>query len=351
MPYVIETSSGDPIIVPDGGLNQDYSIDLVGRNYENFGEVIAKTQIDLLNNFATNSVVPARPTAGQLWYDKTSKQIRVYDSSTGAWLPTRALISAAAPTNTYGQNKPGTTYFNTSSGQLYVHDGAAGYRLANAPGEISTSFNTVTELESPAFYGSSLRNIFLTDTTGVKRAVLALFYRNDGENPGAGNFQGEKIIAVVSGHAAAFTVADAFSTTETVEHNFYAQFNEPNGIGLVIKPGINNRVDNEAIANESRLALRASTSYNLNTGSYTLLPDGTIDDNGGANIAASTVYHQGINAIPAVTNTYTLGNASTIFSEVYSKDIYVGEDGGTGSILPNNSTITIGSALNEVSEH
>lgn len=353
MPYIIENSGGESIIIPDGGLNQDYSIDLVGRNYANYGEIIAKTQIDLLDNFASDATPPTSPTAGQLWYDKTFKVLRTYDSTTGAWLPNRTLVSSFAPTNTYGQNKAGTMYFNTATGQLYVNIGTSGYQVANKPGEISSAFNGVAALSSPTFYGTSLRNIFLTDTDGVKRAVLALYYRNDGENTSGGFYQGEKIVALISGHANDFTIADALSTTEGVDFNFFAQFDpvtQPGGIGLVIKQGINTRADDEALVSRSRYALRAEESYNLNTGSFSLNPDGTIDDGAGAiTIPAANVFHTSDNSVPAVTNTYNLGNSGRVFGHVYAKHYYIGEIGGEGTIEPNGTaTVTIGVESNPI---
>lgn len=353
MPYIIENSNGDPILIPDGGLNQDYSIDLVGRNYANYGEKIAKTQIDLLNNFASDVSPPVRPTAGQLWYDQNFKQIRVHDNETGAWLPTRPLVSAVVPTNTYGQNKAGTTYYNTATGQLYVNTGADGYKVANTPGEISTAFSSELPLSNPAFYGTSLRNIFLTDTTGTQRAVLALYYRNDGENTGSGVYQGEKIVAIISGHAE-FTVGDADSTTEGTSFNFYDQFNTvtaPNSIGLTIRPGVNARSDSTAYSGNAYRALRTDQAYNLNTGTYSISPDGTVNDNGGVTIPASSVYHSGADSLPAVSVTYDIGSSSLVFAEGYIKDLFIGEQGGTGSIQPNgDSVVSIGVELNPIDE-
>ena len=349
MPYIIENSSGDPIVIPDGGLNQDYSIDLVGRNYANYGEKIAKTQIDLLDNFASDATAPVRPTAGQLWYDKNFKQIRVYDSTTGAWLPTRALVSAVVPTNTYGQNKSGTTYYNTATGQLYINTGADGYQIANSPGEISTAFSGNAILSNPTFYGTSLRNIFLKDTAGVDRAVLAIYYRNDGENTSTGYYQGEEIVAVISGHAE-FTVADAVSTTGGASFNFYDQFNtatSPSGIGLTIRPGINARSDSTGFSGNSYRALRADQTYNLNTGSYSLNSDGTVNDNGGVTIPASDVFHSGADSIPA--GAYDLGSNANVFAQGYIQDLSIGIQGSTGSIAPNgNSVVNIGLELNPI---
>lgn len=341
MPYIIENRSGEPIVIPDGSLNTDYSIDLVGRNYENYGQIIAKTQIDLLDNFATDNTPPADPTTGQLWYDKDNKVLRTYDGPTGSWLPNRPLVTTTPPTNQHGQNKAGTQYFNTDTGQLYINAGSTGYQIANKPGEISLAYSGDATLGNPNFYGTSLRNIFLTDTAGIQRAVLGIFYRNDGVITSTGYYDGEELIAVFSAHDT-FEVADALSTTDGDTFNFYDQFSvvqSPGAIGLTIRPGINTRIDDQSTVNNSRLSARSSTAYSLNTGSYSLELTGSIDDNGGANIAAANIFHHGANSVPVVTNTYTLGETGNIFARSYVNNMYVGN-----TILSNGGSISIGNA-------
>ncbi|SVD74496.1 uncharacterized protein METZ01_LOCUS427350, partial [marine metagenome] len=78
VPYIFDNRAGQSITILDGGLNQDFSIDLVGRNYTNYGEPVANAFVDLLNNFA-HSTAPTKQTNGQCWYDSTAKVLRVYD--------------------------------------------------------------------------------------------------------------------------------------------------------------------------------------------------------------------------------------------------------------------------------
>ena len=93
MPYIIQNRAGQTIVIPDGALNQDFSIDLIGRNYENYGQIIAQSFIDILDNFA-NTNAPAKQVDGQLWFDTSTKVLRVYNATEGQWVPLLPIISA-----------------------------------------------------------------------------------------------------------------------------------------------------------------------------------------------------------------------------------------------------------------
>lgn len=337
MPYIITNSGGDSIVIPDEGLNQDYSIDLVGRNYPNYGSVIATSQIRHLENFASTSA-PSRATDGQLWYDQGTKKIRVYDYSSGAWLPLGIQVSATSLPNTNGQNKAGTAYFDTTENLLYIHDGST-FRESGIPGgslSTTSSHAGVTLGGTPSLYGSKVRHIFLTDTAGVKRSVLAVVYTNNLLHSGVDYYSYEKIIAIFSGHSDIFTAADS-STSEVGDSstmNFYDQLvDSGNGIGTEIKPGLNVRKDDASTVKFAGISERANAAYSLNTGQY---------EADGANITASNVYHKNAHIISNANDTYTVGASGTIFSEGYFGDIIVG-NGTTGVIVKeSNSNVTIG---------
>lgn len=350
MPYIITDSSGDEVIIPDGGLNNDYSIQLVGRNYENYGAIIAKTQLSLLENFATDSTPPTNPTDGQLWYDKNNRVLRVYDSGGGSWLNQTPLVVSSAPSNNYNQIVNGFMYFDTDLGQLYLYANGSYYR-ANSPGTVSGNFSSSTEIGSPTEYGTNVRTIFLYDTDGVPRSVYAVVNISNGSGqPNLGSyFQNEQLIAIFSTHDE-FTVADSpAAVVEGTTHVYTNQLAETGGIGLVIKPGVNTRKDATAPVNYAKLAERANASYALNTGSGTLNTDGTVNDNGGVTIPATDVFHAGADSIPNISVTYDLGEPTTVFAEGYIKDLFIGEQGSTGSIQPNgDSVVNIGLELNPI---
>ena len=332
MPYVFDNRNGDSITIADGSLNQDFSIDLVGRNYENYGEVFARSFVDLLDNFATDTTPPANSIDGQLWYDKTYKTLRVFDGVNSVWLPTRPIISATNPTNFQGQNADGTFFYDTTTQQLNIsHNGI--YKLAVVPGEVNSGYNGIAALGSPLQYGTKLRTIFLTDDAGVQRAVMAVIYENSSTlsatKPG-----GETIIALFNDHAE-FTADDvnSFSNDETI--NWYDQLNESGGIGLTIRKGLNLRADNKTRVEVANVADRANTSYALNVGSY---------GNDAGNISAGQVFYNAQHNLPLANATYDLGDTSLQFAEVFSQEFIVGNFITTGGA----DNVTIGEDANVI---
>ena len=322
MPYIIDNRAGSRIIIPDGALNQDFSIDLVGRNYTNYGEPIAKSFIDLLDNFA-HGTAPTKQTNGQCWYDSTAKVLRVYDSVGGQWVPLIPLVSTAGVPS--GENAASTTYYDQTNSKFYINDGT-GYKIVGLPGETNTGYSSETAVSSPARYGTRLRNIFLEDSSSVPRAVTAIVLTNSsGTSPTYTNE--EKLVAIFSGHAN-FTAGNLTSATESESANYYAQLSETGGIGLTIRAGLNLRADNISVVENSNKSYRSEAAYSINVGSY---------GSDGANISGSDVFHSGGDAIPTTTNTYDLGSSTNIFAEGHINSL-------TSTSVLSTGTSTIGAS-------
>jgi hypothetical protein len=83
MPYAINKSNGDLLVTVEDGTADltSTSIALVGRNYAGYGEYLNENMVHLLENFA-KSTQPSSPLIGQLWYDTTTKLLKVYDGTT-----------------------------------------------------------------------------------------------------------------------------------------------------------------------------------------------------------------------------------------------------------------------------
>lgn len=244
MPYVIDTRSGQQIVVPDEALNEQLSIKLVGRNYANYGEPIAENFVDLVTNFAFTSA-PARAIEGQVWYDTGTQQLRVYDEN-AQWrsASTIRVLSGGPPTgNTTAPNNTGSMYFAEDLGKLFVRDSSA-FVPASIPGEIidpsnylSNSLSTVPAGVSNQ-YGTRLRNVFLSDDTDTYRAVLALDYQSNTQNAIA-VFNGSDDFVV---NTSATHYSDGASTSSA----YINQLTDSDNLGTTIYSGLN--VHDAAIA-------------------------------------------------------------------------------------------------------
>ena len=328
MPYIIQNRAGQNIVIPDGALNQDFSIDLIGRNYENYGQIIAQSFVDILDNFA-NTNAPAKQVDGQLWFDTSTKVLRVYNATEGQWVPLLPIISSSGVPA--GENAKATMYYDQTIGKLFVNDGS-GYKELGLPGETNTGYSSETAIGSPSRYGTRLRNIFLEDSGSVPRAVSALVLTNSsGATPTFTNE--EKILAIFSGHAE-FTAGNLTSSSEGGSFNYFNQLTESGGIGATIRPGINLRADNNSRIQLSNQSYRSDSAYALNLGSFGA---------DGANITASQVFYDSASGVPSANATYSLGNATNQFNEIHAKDFIV-----SNAIVISGNDITSGSSSSPI---
>lgn len=81
MVYNISITGVGNVSLPDSQLNTTYtSLALPGRNLSNYGLSLNQNLVNLLQNFASiNS--PANPQQGQLWYETTTQELKIYTGS------------------------------------------------------------------------------------------------------------------------------------------------------------------------------------------------------------------------------------------------------------------------------
>src|SRR5574343_409572 len=84
MPYQIQRSNGANLVeIADRSIDATTTdLYLVGRGAINYGEPFSENFIRLLENFS-NTTPPAKPLSGQLWYDSSTKLLKVFTGS--AW--------------------------------------------------------------------------------------------------------------------------------------------------------------------------------------------------------------------------------------------------------------------------
>lgn len=166
MPYLIYNNDGT-VLLTLGDQQVDSvttSLDLIGKNLNNYGQYFNNNLIKLLTNFASNNTDPPRsPQIGQLWYNKTSKKLVVYNGT--------SFVSA------YGTHVAGTQPLTTSTGdfwydtvnsQLFIWNGNAYKLIAPANSGIYGKFGI-----------EKTPSTVLTDGTNIPKEVSVVYSFGD----------------------------------------------------------------------------------------------------------------------------------------------------------------------------
>lgn len=160
MPYLIYNSDGTVLLtLADQQVDSvTTSLDLIGKNLNNYGQYFNNNLVKLLTNFASVSQ-PRSPQIGQLWYDKTTKKLTVYNGT--------SFVSA------YGTHVAGTQPLTTSTGdfwydsvnsQLYIWNGNAFKLVAPANSGIYGKFGI-----------EKTPSTVLTDGTNLPKEVSVIY--------------------------------------------------------------------------------------------------------------------------------------------------------------------------------
>ena len=125
MTYNINKTDGSALITPtmpngqllDGTSDTTTGLTLIGRNYTGYGQVQNENFISLLQNFAKDTPPTENqatlPLTGTLWWDTSTKLLKVYNGSAFIQINGR-IASATAPTAT----NIGDQWWDTTNGQL-----------------------------------------------------------------------------------------------------------------------------------------------------------------------------------------------------------------------------------------
>lgn len=122
MAYIIYNSTGQVILtLADGDVDSSAtSLDLIGKNRNNYGELYNNNLVKLLTSFASpDTQQPRSPQPGQLWFNTTTKRLSVYDGT--SFKPTYgATVSATAPLTT----STGDLWYDAINSQLKIWNGS-----------------------------------------------------------------------------------------------------------------------------------------------------------------------------------------------------------------------------------
>ena len=139
MAYTVNKTSSGSYTVQDGVVNTQTDLSLIGKGYAGYGELIAENFLHLLENFS-NTSAPTKPISGQLWYDSTNSQLKVYTGS--AFVPAGGNVpyQTSAP-STLSQ---GDLWIDSDTGQLYFYNGTSNV-LVGPPASTGTTNGFIFE--------------------------------------------------------------------------------------------------------------------------------------------------------------------------------------------------------------
>jgi hypothetical protein len=183
MAYTINLTDGTLFAtIADGTINTSSNMILVGKNYAGYGEFLNENYIHLLEN-ASNTTPPTAPLTGQLWWDKSTGLMKVYNGATF-----KVISAATASSTAPASNVAGDLWYDTVNAQLKVYTGAAFLLVGPA--------STAGQGKSGAIVET------ITDNTSVSHVVINLYVQ-------------DSLVGIVSKDAA-FTPQVALSGFTTV---------------------------------------------------------------------------------------------------------------------------------------
>src|SRR6056300_73953 len=120
MAYTINKTDGTVVTtITDGTVDNTTSLQLFGKSYSGFGEGLNENLVKLLEN-AASTAAPTAPLRGELWFDTSTNQLKVYDGT--SFKPTGgSKAQSSAPTNP----SSGDLWLDTDDDQVYAYTGSA----------------------------------------------------------------------------------------------------------------------------------------------------------------------------------------------------------------------------------
>jgi hypothetical protein len=297
MAYTINKTDGTVLAtVADGTLDTTTNIQLIGKNYAGYGEILNENSVKLLENFASASS-PDKPLTGQLYYDTGLAQIKVYNG-TAFKAVNGAIISSTAPT----VGAKGDMWYDDVNSQIYVYNGSTWVLV----GPQATAGSGTS--------GAIVKQI--TDTTGVTRVVTQLMVS-------------DSIVAIIS--SVEFTPQisiSGFATikkgvtlgTQITDNKFQGSATDADALGGIVAANYLRSDTNDTmngtltIASDSPLIIGADSDVTMTqSGSNFTLKNTTSDGNiifnvndGGSDTTVLTL--TGSDASATVTNLTISGN-------------------------------------------
>jgi len=143
MAYTINKTDGTVVTtITDGTVDNTTSLQLFGKSYSGFGEALNENLVKLLEN-AASTAAPTAPLKGELWFDTTTNQVKVYDGT--SFKPTGgAKATASLPTSP----SAGDLWLDSGNDQVFVYTGDSRSHQVNDKWELVGPAFTAGQTES-----------------------------------------------------------------------------------------------------------------------------------------------------------------------------------------------------------
>jgi len=171
MAYNLPYYSGgvNPLVVPDNSVATIAGVNVPGKNYLGYGQIVDQTILDMVEHFAkSSSTGPSSPIIGQIWFDTTANvasptgALRYYDKS-NVWVEIQS-VGGNITANVVTANIVDT-------GDIFANNGTIGNLISGnvsfTGGNISGT-NITGNIGGTLFYDTTFNNLGLGDVSGTK---------------------------------------------------------------------------------------------------------------------------------------------------------------------------------------
>lgn len=168
MAYIIRKTDGTTLgTILDGTIDDRFetSLQLVGRNYSNYGQIMTDNLVSLLEHFSRD-VSPPNPLEGQLWWNNSDKRLRVY---TGPTLGFKIIGGATSQTTAPTTTTSGDFWWDSGNKQLYVYDAATSSWILIGP----ERDNTGAKWEKITDTMSTDHTVLIMYISGTKTGIIS----------------------------------------------------------------------------------------------------------------------------------------------------------------------------------
>jgi hypothetical protein len=169
MAYEVNKADGNVLVnLIDGEIdNTSTSLNLLGKNYLGYGELIAENFVHLLENFA-NVTAPISPVTGQTWFDTYEDKLKLNVDNSN-W-KTIAFLAAQNSVPAVGTSIRGDFWYDTANNAIKIYTADV-----TLPGTNGNGWMNIGALQGTRETATGMAFLDLSDTTGSRHKVVAMY--------------------------------------------------------------------------------------------------------------------------------------------------------------------------------